>query len=170
MKVAISGASGLIGSALVRSLLDKGHIVVKLVRPGGPIGLGSISWDPERGHLEVAALEGFDAVVHLAGENIASRWTEEKKKRIRDSRISGTRLLCSRLKSLENPPMVAVLASAVGIYGDRGDEELTEESPPGRGFLAEVTREWECYPGGQTANRDGLVKGRRSTCQAHKPL
>jgi uncharacterized protein (TIGR01777 family) len=144
MKVAIAGASGLIGSALVKSLLSDGHQVTKITRPGGSVGAGSILWEPTRGNLESDALEGLDAVVNLAGENIgSSRWTKEKKRRIRDSRVKGTALLASRLKILNNPPHVAVFASAFGYYGDRGEEILTEESGPGKGFLAELCQEWE---------------------------
>jgi uncharacterized protein (TIGR01777 family) len=133
-----------VGSALVKALLAHGHEVTKVVRPGGPVGAGSVLWDPADGTLDAAALEGFDGVVHLAGENIASgKWTKEQKQRIRDSRVDGTALLCSRLRILKRPPQVFIQASAVGYYGDRGDEELTEASPGGRGFLAEVTREWE---------------------------
>jgi len=144
LKVLISGSYGLIGSALVRSLTAQGHQVTRLVRPGRPVTAGAIAWDPSSGTLELRSLEDFDAVVHLAGENIASgRWTAERKQRIRDSRVRGTTLLCSRLKNLEQPPNVAVFASAIGYYGDRADEELDEDSPPGHGFVANLVREWE---------------------------
>jgi uncharacterized protein (TIGR01777 family) len=144
MRIIISGSSGLIGSALFRSLTSQGHYVSRLVRPGGPIGSGTVLWDPDRAQLDPGAMERFDAVVHLAGENIASeRWSDARKERIRRSRIEGTSLLGSCLASLEHPPRVAVFASAVGFYGDHGDEELTEGSRPGKGFLADVTRDWE---------------------------
>ncbi|MBN2226688.1 MAG: TIGR01777 family oxidoreductase [candidate division Zixibacteria bacterium] len=144
MKIAITGASGLIGSALVTALVENGHQVTKLVRPGGPVGAGSIAWAPDQGKLESAALEGFDTVFHLAGESIAEgKWTEAKKRKILESRVRSTSLLCGRLKNLSSPPSVAVFASAIGIYGNRGDDELTEESTPGEGFLATVTKEWE---------------------------
>jgi len=144
MKIAITGSSGLIGSALVKALVENGHRITKLVRTGGPVGAGSIVWAPDQGKLELAALEGFDAVFHLAGENIAEgKWSEEKKRRIRESRVRSTSLLCGRLKSLSSPPSVAVFASAIGIYGNRGNEELTEDSASGKGFLASVTDEWE---------------------------
>ncbi len=134
----------MLGSALVKVLVENGHQVTKLVRPGGPVGAGSIVWAPDQGKLELAALEGFDAVFHLAGESIAEgKWTDEKKRKILESRVRSTSLLCGRLKSLSSPPSVAVFASAIGIYGNRGDEELTEESDPGEGFLATVTKEWE---------------------------
>ena len=112
-------------------------------RAAGP---GEIAWDPAAGSLDPAALEGADAVVHLSGENVGARWTTERKARIRSSRVASTRLLSEALAGLQRPPEVLVSASAVGIYGDRGDEVLTEESPPGdpdRDFLVAVTREWE---------------------------
>lgn len=141
MKVLISGASGLVGSALARSLTETGHEVVPLVRHSGEVG---IRWDPSGGELDRVSLEGLDAVVHLAGESIAEgRWTQEKKARIRDSRIEGTDLLARSLSDLERPPRVLVCASAVGVYGDRGEELLDENAEPGTGFLAEVCRGWE---------------------------
>lgn len=144
MKVVISGSTGLIGSALTRALLDDGHTVTRLVRPGGPIGAGTIAWDPDRGVLDSAALENFDAVVHLSGQNLASvKWTDENKKKLVESRTRSTRLLCGRLLQLNQPPRIVIAASATGYYGNRKDEELTEQSDPGTGFLAELTREWE---------------------------
>ena len=142
MKVLISGVTGLIGSA-VRPLLEaEGHQVVGLTRRQ-PAGEGMISWNPAAGVLEASRLAEFDGVVHLAGENIGSRWTAARKQEIRSSRVDGTRLLCDRLASLDVPPQVLVCASAIGYYGDRGDEILTEESRRGEGFLAEVCQEWE---------------------------
>ena len=142
MKILVTGASGLVGSALVPLLTTDGHEVVRLVRSAP--GSGDVPWDPDAGTLEAEALEGFDGVVHLAGENIASgRWNAEKKRRIRESRVRGTLLLARTLAALERPPRVLVSASAIGFYGDRGDEELTEQSPAGSGFLSEVCREWE---------------------------
>jgi uncharacterized protein (TIGR01777 family) len=142
MKILISGASGLIGSALVRSFCDAGHAVTRLVRrQPGP---AEVRWDPAAGRLDPAGLEGLDAVVHLAGEGIAAgRWTQHRKARIRDSRARGTRLLSQALAGLARRPEVFASASAIGYYGNRGDEPLDEESPPGSGFLAEVCREWE---------------------------
>jgi uncharacterized protein (TIGR01777 family) len=144
LHVAVTGASGLIGSAVRRRLEAAGHRVSRLVRrTAGP---GEISWDPAIGSLNPTALEGVDAVVHLSGENVGARWTTERKARIRSSRVAGTRLLSETLASLQRPPEVLVSASAVGIYGNRGDEVLTEESPPGdpnRDFLVSVTQEWE---------------------------
>ena len=142
MKILVTGATGLVGGALVRFLAGGGHEVVQLGRSAP--GAGDIRWDPEAGVLEPDALEGFDGVVHLAGDNIATgRWTAEKKRRIRESRVKGTSLLAATLAGLERPPRVLVSASAIGYYGDRGDEELTEGSAPGSGFLSEVCREWE---------------------------
>jgi uncharacterized protein (TIGR01777 family) len=116
--------------------------VRRLVREGG--GEKDLSWRPDRGEIEERRLDGLDAVVHLAGESIAEgRWTAEKKARIRDSRVKGTRLLCEALARQPAPPKTLVSASAIGFYGSRGDEPLDEESPIGPGFLAEVCREWE---------------------------
>lgn len=141
MKVLISGAGGLVGKSLVRSLTEAGHEAVRLVRDAASLG---IQWDPRSGELDRWSIEGFDAVVHLAGESIAEgRWTKEKKKRIRDSRIEGTQLLARSLSALDRPPKVLVCASAVGFYGDREDESLDESASPGAGFLADVCREWE---------------------------
>jgi uncharacterized protein (TIGR01777 family) len=143
MRVAVSGASGLIGRALVERLRGEGHTVARLVRSTRDAQPGDVRWDPDAGTIDAAALEGIDAVVHLAGENVGSRWTEEKKRRIRDSRVKGTRLLAETVFRLARRPRVFVQASATGIYGDRGDEVLTEDSAPGGGFLAEVVRDWE---------------------------
>lgn len=116
---------------------------MRLVRDSAPRGGSVVSWNPERQTIDRAGLEGFDAVVHLAGEPILGRWTTEKKRRIRDSRVLGTALLATALASLKQRPSVLVCASAAGFYGDRGDEILTEDSSPGRGFLAEVCGAWE---------------------------
>lgn len=143
MHVLISGSTGLVGSALVPFLTSHGHDVTRLTRSASA-GEKSVAWDPQTGVRDVAALEGLDAVVHLAGESIASgRWTAAKKARIRDSRIQGTRLLCQALAKLSRPPRVLACASAIGFYGSRGDETLTEDSSPGSGFLADVCRDWE---------------------------
>ena len=151
MRVLISGSSGMIGRALIPRLQADGHTVERLMRPAssGVVGAG-IVWDPTAGLLEASEIEGFDAVVHLAGENIANkRWSERQKRVIRDSRVVGTELLASRLASLANPPSVLVCASAGGYYGaDRGDEWLDESASAGADFLAVATREWEeaCAP------------------------
>ena len=148
MKILVSGSSGLIGSALLPLLSAGGHSVTRLVRPGSRVSPGSaageVGWDPAPGRLEPRALEGFDAVVHLAGDSIAGgRWTPERKARIRDSRVQGTRLLAQALAERSHPPQVLLSASAIGYYGDRGDVLLTEDSLPGSGFLADVCRDWE---------------------------
>ena len=138
----MTGATGLVGSALIPLLAGGGHEVARLGRSAP--GAGDIRWDPNAAVLEASALEGFDGVIHLAGENIASgRWNAARKRRIKESRVRGTLLLAETLAGLERPPRVLVSASAVGFYGDRGDEDLTEESPAGSGFLSEVCREWE---------------------------
>ena len=143
MKIIVSGASGLVGTALCTRLGRGGHTVARLVRRE-PHGADEIEWHPERGELEGAALEGADAVVHLAGENIAAgRWSAARKARIESSRIEGTRLLAERSAALDAKPRVLVSASAIGYYGDRGDEWLDEGSPPGEGFLPRVCAAWE---------------------------
>lgn len=143
MRILVSGSSGLIGSALVRALEIGRHTVVRLVRNPDSADPTGVLWDPTRMTIDRAGLEGFDAVVHLAGEPLLGRWTAEKKRRIRDSRVVGTRFVAESLASLERRPTVLVCASAAGYYGDRGNEILTEESGPGRGFLADVAQAWE---------------------------
>ena len=144
MKVLVSGSTGFIGSALIRDLAGDGHSVTRLVRSPSKAGGDAVLWNPEKGIVDCNGLTGHDAVVHLAGENIAgSSWTPERKASIRDSRVRGTQHLCETLSRLERPPATLVCASAVGYYGDRGSEILREDSPPGKGFLAEVCREWE---------------------------
>lgn len=140
MRVLVTGSRGLIGSALVPALESAGHSVTRLVR--GKAGKKEISWDPS-GRLDSSATAGFDAVVHLAGESIAGRWTDSKKERISNSRIQGTHTLVNALMVAPNRPRVTVSASAVGYYGDRGDELLTEQSAPGSDFLADVCQRWE---------------------------
>ena len=140
----VSGATGLIGSALVARLGQEGHSAIRLLRGRPEPGGSDVGWDPAAGALEPAAIEGLDAVVHLAGENIASgTWTSAKKARIRASRVDTTALLARTLAGLSRPPAVLACASALGYYGDRGDELLTEASSPGTGFLASVCRDWE---------------------------
>ena len=145
MRILVSGSSGLVGTALIPVLTGAGHEVLRLIRAkSGSPSRELLAWDPESGSIDAAGLEGLDTAVHLAGEPIASgRWTAAKKARIRDSRVKGTRLLCEALARCAKPPAVFVCASAIGFYGDRGDETLTETSPSGSGFLAEVCREWE---------------------------
>lgn len=141
MRVAITGATGMIGTALAQSLSRDGHAIHRLTR--SPARVGDFAFDPARGVLDPAAFEGVDAVVHLAGEPIAQRWTDAAKQRIMASRVEGTRLVAERLAARADRPRVLVSASAVGIYGDRGDEVLTETSAPGSDFLATVCRAWE---------------------------
>ena len=144
MKILVTGSTGLVGSMLVPSLKAQGHEIVRLVRSTPQDGATEIYWNPEKGTLDGQELEGFDAVVHLAGENLAEgRWTDEKKRRIRESRTKGTQLLSETLAGLTEKPEVLVSASAVGFYGSRGDELLTEQSAAGEDFLAGVCREWE---------------------------
>jgi uncharacterized protein (TIGR01777 family) len=144
MHVLVTGSTGLVGSALLPALTHSGHRVTRLVRSQPRSGEAAVRWDPAAGTVDVAGLVGLDAVVHLAGENIASaRWTPEQKAKIRDSRVKGTQLLCQSLAQLAQPPKVLVCASAIGYYGDRGAEVLREDSAPGSGFLAEVCRAWE---------------------------
>jgi uncharacterized protein len=146
MKIAVSGSTGLIGSRLVPALEARGDTVLRLVR--------GVQWDPERGTIDRNALEGSDAVIHLAGESIFGRLTEAKKQRIRDSRVRGTRLVSNALVGLTRAPKVLLSASAVGYYGDRGTQTLTEQSSCGHDFLAEVAREWEEATG--SASRAGI--------------
>jgi uncharacterized protein len=144
MKVLISGASGLIGKALIKSLKADGHEVARLVRSKKDANANDVEWHPNQDQLDPNQIEGFDAVVHLAGESIASgRWTDEKKRTILESRVKGTLLLSNALTQLAQPPAVFVSASAIGYYGNRGDELLTEESSAGDDFLSDVCRQWE---------------------------
>ena len=144
MDVLVTGASGLVGSALVPFLTAGGHHVTRLVRSTPHPGAAEVRWDPEAGSVATPGLEGLDAVVHLAGENIVTgRWTPEKKASIRASRVQGTQVLCEALAQLAEPPKVLVSASAMGYYGNRGAESLREQSRPGTDFLAYVCRDWE---------------------------
>ena len=143
LTVAVSGTSGLIGSNLVPFLTTGGHTVKRLTR-SGPTGKDEILWDPRTDRVEADKLEGVDAVIHLAGENVFGRWTPAKKQRIYSSRADGTRLLTEALAGLDDPPEVLVSSSAVGYYGDHGPDRITEASPPqDAGFLSEVCEAWE---------------------------
>ncbi len=144
MRTLISGSTGLIGRALVERLESAGHEVVRLVRPESVGGARGVVWQPATGTLDAAYLEGFDAVIHLSGANIADRrWSAEYKREIRDSRVLSAELLSGALASLERPPSVFACASAGGYYGDRGAEWLSESAARGDDFLAEATGEWE---------------------------
>jgi len=142
MRIAITGASGFLGEPLVRQLQQAGHTVLRIGRAGGRGPAPDVAWDAAT-TLDARGLEGVEAVVHLAGESIAQRWSDSAKRAIRDSRVQGTSLLARTLAQLERRPAVLVSMSAVGIYGDRGDEVLDDGAAPGRGFLAEVGKAWE---------------------------
>lgn len=155
MKILITGSSGLVGLALVPFLTSGGHQVFRLVRSQARSDKNEISWNPDAEIIDLASIEGMDAVVHLAGENItAGRWTKARKERIRESRVHGTHFLAESLARLSRPPKVFASASAVGYYGDRDDEVLKETSSSGSGFLAEVCREWETAT--EAAGRTGI--------------
>ena len=145
MRVLISGSTGLIGSAVAANLRDAGHETAGLVRPGSAATGANVRWDPSAGDIDADALVGFDAVVHLAGESISGRWTRARKDRIADSRVQGTQTLCKALAALDAAARPAVLigASAVGYYGDRGDDLLAEDAGPGKMFLSDVCGQWE---------------------------
>jgi uncharacterized protein (TIGR01777 family) len=158
MRVLVSGASGLVGRAVIRRLEERGDEVVRLVRREGEPG---IHWNPKSGALDSAAAERADAVVHLAGESVASgRWTAQRKAEIRDSRVIGTRGLVERLSTLAARPRVIVCASAIGFYGNSGEEERGEDGALGRGFLAEICRDWEaaCKPAAAAGMRVVLLR------------
>ena len=142
MKILVAGASGLVGSALIPALESDGAEITRLARSSPKAN--EIEWHPNHGQIDAARLEGFDAVINLAGENIAEgRWTDEKKRKIRDSRVNGTHLLSEAIAKLATKPRVFLCASATGFYGERDDEILDETSDSGSGFLADVCREWE---------------------------
>src|SRR5215469_9681306 len=152
MRIAVTGSSGLIGTALVAALRADGHQVTRLVR-GGPAGDDTIAWDPraDGGGLDPRSLDGVAAVVHLAGAGVADRrWTERYKAEVRGSRVQGTTALVSALTGMTTPPGVLLSASAIGWYGDAGGREVDESSPLGTGFLAEVVRDWEAAAEGAT--------------------
>ena len=147
MTVAVTGSTGFIGSHLIPLLTTAGHRVVRIVRSEadepGPLTERVVSWEPMEGRIDPRDLEGVDAVIHLAGESIFARWDEEKRRRIRVSRTAGTRAIAEAVASLDHKPKVFISASAIGIYGSRGDDILSEESERGEGFLADVAAEWE---------------------------
>ncbi|MDH3583943.1 MAG: TIGR01777 family oxidoreductase [Phycisphaerae bacterium] len=147
MKIAVSGASGLVGRSLCRRLLAEGHLVAHLVRrpiDAPPEAGRDIHWEPLEGRVDSGELAGCDAVIHLAGENVgAGRWNKKRKDRILESRVRGTETLCRGLAELQQPPATLLCASAIGYYGDREDKQLVETDTPGKGFLADVCRRWE---------------------------
>jgi uncharacterized protein len=146
MDIAVTGSSGLIGTALITELRRAGHRAIPVLRPGGEATGDAIRWDPARGEIDAQGFEGLDAVVHLAGEGIGEkRWTDEQKRRVLESRTVPTALLAETLAGLDRPPSVLVSGSAVGWYGDRGDEVLTEASagPSEPNFLSDVCVQWE---------------------------
>ena len=144
VNILVSGSTGLVGSALCPALRQAGHRVTRLVRTRPASATGDAWWNPEAGQIDPPGPDGFDAVVHLAGEGIAAgRWTAGQKARIRDSRVQGTGLIANAIARASRPPRVLVSASAIGYYGDRGETVLTEEAAPGQGFLPEVCRAWE---------------------------
>ena len=153
MNILVTGSTGLVGAALVARLTASGHRVLPL-RRGAAGSAFEAGWNPETGQVHLPASIPLEAVVHLAGANIAQRWTPAAKARIRASRVDATRLLCEALVKLPQPPSVLVCASATGYYGDRGDEVLGEQSGPGTGFLAEVCQAWEQAAG--PARRCGI--------------
>ena len=144
MDIAITGSTGLIGTALSSRLAGDGHTVIPVVRRAVAPGEPALQWDPATGSIDAAGFEGLDAVVHLAGAGIGDkRWTVERKREILESRTKSTALLATTLAGLDRPPAVLISGSAIGFYGERGDELLTEQSPPGEDFLAEICTAWE---------------------------
>ena len=143
LRIAITGATGFLGRALVARLAARGHSPVAITRERSGAGRDAILWNPERGELHPDALAGFDAVINLAGENVAQRWTDEVKRAIRESRVKATDLLARTIGAMASPPNVFLSGSAIGIYGDRGAELLDESSPRGQGFFPDVVAAWE---------------------------
>lgn len=163
MHIAITGATGLIGTALSARLRSAGHTVTAISRSRGP---DTVTWDPATGELDGSQLEGIDGAVHLAGAPIATLWTSGAKRRIRTSRTLSADLLARTLASLDTPPRVLVSASGINYYGDRGDEVLTEESPPGEGFLTDVVTAWEAATGPAEAAGVRVVHARTGILQS----
>lgn len=155
MKVAVTGSTGLLGSAVIADLARDGHEVVRLVRSGADPEHGRFAWDPAAGALDRRALDDTDVVVHLSGESVAGRWTESKKRRIFESRVAGTRIVAEAIAERENSPSVLVCASAIGFYDKRKHDPVDESDPGGNDFLADVVRQWEaaCEPARQAGTR-----------------
>lgn len=170
MKILITGSHGMVGSALAERLKAQGHEILRLTQQKANSSHGEAYWNAEGGSIDKSGLDVLapEAVIHLAGENIAGgRWNKDRKRKIRDSRVNGTRALADALAHLQSPPKVFICASAVGYFGSRGNEKLTESSGPGEGFLAEVCQEWEAASkrasdaGIRTANlRFGVILSR----------
>jgi uncharacterized protein (TIGR01777 family) len=155
LKIVISGSNGAIGSTLVSALKAGGHKITPLVRSKPNEHVSGAGWDPMTDRIDYDAIDGHDAVIHLAGKNLADkRWNEEFKKECYDSRILGTRTIAHALTKIENPPKVFLSASAVGYYGDQGDAELTEQSAPGQGYVANLCKDWEAES--KVAERKGI--------------
>lgn len=166
LRIAITGASGFIGRQLCAFLSTGGHTILRVGRGALNSGVVDVPWNPATGTIDARRLDGVDAVIHLAGANIAERWTDAHRKAIRDSRVQGTTLIAKTIAALERKPRVLLSASAIGIYGNRGDEILDETSAPGTGFLCDVVREWEaCTEAAERAGirvvhlRSGIVQG-----------
>jgi len=154
MRILISGSHGLVGSHLIKTF-DNQHFIGRLRRPGCQRGQNDVFWDPQKHEIDQKGLEGWDVVIHLAGENIAEgRWTQKKKDRIYHSRVDGTQFLTESLSQCKNPPKKFLCASAIGFYGNRGTETLNEKSPEGKGFLPETCRAWE--RAAQGASKKGI--------------
>jgi uncharacterized protein (TIGR01777 family) len=144
MRILITGASGMVGSTLSAALRAEGHVVGRFARPGVAAGKDDVAWNPQTGEMDTRAADGADAIVNLAGASIGGgRWTEQRKALLRTSRVNLTQQLVAGLGKLKNPPKIFVSASAIGYYGDRGDELLMETSAPGSDFLAQLSRDWE---------------------------
>jgi uncharacterized protein (TIGR01777 family) len=158
MKIIVSGASGLVGSALVPDLERRGHQVTRLVRTSRPLQHGEAAWNPGTGDLDPSVLDGADAVINLNGRSIgAGRWNQRVKEELRGSRLHATGTIVTAIATCRRPPSLLLNASAVGVYGDRGDEVLTEDSKPGAGFLAELARDWEAAAGAAASDTTRVV-------------
>jgi uncharacterized protein (TIGR01777 family) len=154
MRVAITGSTGLVGTALVEALKANGHTVSRIMRDQHKVGADDVFWNPDTAYVDTPKLDGTDAIVHLAGEPISRSWSPEQKKIIHFSRLRGTQLIAEAARAMYRPPQVLISGSAIGWYGDRGDEVLREDSKPGTGFLSDVCRDWEGAT--EVASRAGI--------------